>query len=341
MACYEATAVAHSNIAFLKYWGNRNPRLRLPMNASLSMNLSEAKTVTTVLFDPEADEDRIVLDGETRYGAARSRVTGHLDLVRRRAGLDLYAIVRSTNTFPMGTGVASSASAFAALTLAAATAARLDLTPRELSALARRGSGSAARSVPGGFVEWSAADTDEGSFAGSIAPPEHWDLRDVIAVVSRRPKELGSTEGHAAAIASPFFEARLDEVKRRLPVVRRAIMRRDLQTLGPAIEAEAMSLHAVAMTGRPSVVYWSPETVRLLRQVATWRRQGSRVYFTLDAGPNVHLICEGDEADELEQELLDLSYVEETLHNRPAGPARIIDPAEGRAELGFHRSATS
>ena len=184
-------------------------------------------------------------------------------------------------------------------------------------------------------MEWSAADTDEGSFAVSIAPPEHWDLRDLVAVVSRRPKKLGSSEGHDAAVASPFFEPRLADVRRRLPVVRRAIMGRDLSTLGPAIEAEALSLHAVAMTGRPPALYWSPDTVRLLHQVTAWRSEGLVVFFTLDAGPNVHLICEGEAATQLEATLGDLDYVETILHSRPAGPARVVNRPDNLTPSGF------
>ncbi len=326
-----ATARAHANIAFIKYWGNRSAERRLPQNDSLSMNLSAAFTTTTVSFDPDLRDDRVVIDGETRFGPARDRVVQHLGRIRGRAGVDTRARVESTNTFPLGTGIASSASGFAALTLAGAAAIGLDRTPRELSTLARLGSGSAARSVPGGFVEWHAADTDEGSYAESIAPPEHWDLRDLVAVVSRQPKQTGSTEGHAAAALSSYYASRLLELRRRIPTVRKALLARDMDTLGPEAEAEAISLHVVAMTGRPPIIYWQPETVALLHQVHAWRAAGIPVYFTLDAGPNVHLLCEGHAAAELEAELAGLDYVEAVLHNRPAGPARLIEPADGAA----------
>jgi diphosphomevalonate decarboxylase len=229
----------------------------------------------------------------------------------------------------MATGIASSASAYAALTLAAAAAAELSLTERELSALARLGSGSAARSVPGGFVEWHAADTDEGSYAESIAPPEHWDLRDLVAVVSRDPKPMSSTAGHAAAVGSPYYASRLLELPARTRLVKRAVLERDLAALGPAVEADAISLHVVAMTGRPPVLYWQPATVALLHQIRGWRSEGLAAYFTLDAGPNVHVLCEAPAAAEVEAALNSLDYVKSVLHNRPAGPATLLPPGRG------------
>lgn len=319
-----ATAVACANIAFVKYWGNLSPDLRLPFNSSLSMNLSAATTTTTVRFDPGLASDHVVIDGEARAGAPRDRVAHHLDLVRARAGIGTHAAVESSNSFPMGTGIASSASAFAALSLAATTAAGLSLPEPELSALARRGSGSAARSVPPGFVEWHAAGDHAASFAASFAPPEHWDLRDIVAVVSRDHKRTGSTDGHGAALASPFFAARIAGLQAEVPRVRQAILDRDMAVLGPAIEAEALALHAIALTGRPALLYWAPATVALLHQVHAWRDAGLPVWFTLDAGPNVHLICDGAAAGDVEGCLRQLDYVESWLHNHAGGAARLV-----------------
>lgn len=321
----EATAIAHSNIAFVKYWGNLVPALRLPYNDSLSMNLSAAHSTTTVRFEPGLHSDHLTIDGESHIGPALSRVSQQLDLVRALAGVESRAQVSSTNSFPMGTGIASSASAFAALSLAACAAAGLALDERALSALARRGSGSASRSVPAGFVHWRAAAEDAASFAESIAPPEHWDLRDIVAIVSRRHKQLGSTGGHDAAAASPFFAARIERIQADFEAIHSALMERDMARFGPLIESEAVALHAIALTGNPPAWYWAPETLALLHQVHSWRDEGLPVWFTLDAGPNVHLICEGAHADELEAALQRLDYVTSILHNRAAGPAHLVE----------------
>jgi diphosphomevalonate decarboxylase len=224
----------------------------------------------------------------------------------------------------MGTGIASSASGFAALTVAAAAAAGLELEEAALSALARRGSGSAARSIPGGYVEWLAGSDDATSYAASIAPPEHWALRDLVAVVSRAPKAVGSSDGHAAALASPLFGARVAHAPAALAGTRTAVLARDIDTLGPLIEAEALSLHAVAMTGAPSLLYWLPGTVALLHAVRAWRADGLPVYFTLDAGPNVHILCPQAAAAELRALLAGRPEVAEVLDNTPGGAARLV-----------------
>ncbi|MCB0215486.1 MAG: diphosphomevalonate decarboxylase [Caldilineae bacterium] len=322
----EASALAHSNIAFVKYWGNLVGDLRLPYNDSLSMNLSAAHTTTTVSFDPALASDHLSIDGNAHIGPALARVSRQLDLVRERAGIQTRASVASANSFPMGTGIASSASAFAALTLAACAAAGLSPSERELSCLARRGSGSAARSIPGGFVTWRAAAEDAESYAETVAPAEHWDLRDIVAIVSRQHKQLGSTGGHDAATRSPFFAARIAHSPDDYQAIHQALMDRDMARFGPAVEREAIALHAIAMTGDPPALYWSPETLALLHQVRAWRDAGLPVWFTLDAGPNVHLLCEARHADQLETELRRLDMVETYLHNRAAGPARLIQP---------------
>ncbi len=322
-----ATASAPSNIAFLKYWGNVNEGLRLPYNPSLSMNLDAATTTTTVRFDPGLNVDSLSIDDEARRGAALTRVGQHLDHIRARADISHRAHVRSHNTFPMGTGIASSASAFAALTVAATAAAGLPLDEKVQSAIARRGSGSAARSVPDGFVAWRAAARSEDSFAESIHPPDHWDLRDLVAVVSHAHKEVGSGGGHALAAASPFFAARQRHLLGRYLAMRDALAARDLAALGPLIEAEALELHAIAMTSRPPVLYWDGATVALLNATRRWRDEGLAVYFTLDAGPNVHLLCEAHDADDLERALQARGDVERVLHNRPAYGARLVAPS--------------
>ncbi len=320
-----ATAEAPANIAFVKYWGNRDPELRLPLNSSLSMALSAATTRTTVAFVGHQETDVLILNGQPAAPAALQRVKRQLDWVREQAGLQQPALVVSENRFPTGAGIASSASGFAALALASSAAAGLDLDERTLTVLARRGSGSAARSIPGGFVEWLAADRDADSYARCIAPAEHWPLCDVVAIVSQKHKAVGSTDGHQAALASPYLAARLAEVEARLSRVRRAILERDLPALGPELEAEAISLHFVAMTGQPPLLYWRPATVALLLQVRAWREAGLPVYFTLDAGPNVHLICEAQDAPQVARLLGELPYVTSLLVNDPAGPARLAD----------------
>ncbi len=324
MPTQKATSCANSNIAFIKYWGNRDDALRLPLNNSISMNLDGATTTTTVAFDAAWNDDEIVIGDAPANPAQRARVIAHLDRVRARARIETRARVHSRNNFPMGAGIASSASAFAALTLAATRATGLDLSERELAILARQGSGSAARSIPGGFVEWHAGTDDASSFAESLAPPEHWDLRDVIAIVSVAEKKIGSTEGHRAASSSHFLAARLGALPARLARVRRAIRARDLESLGLAIEEDAVELHLIAMTSRPPIFYWSPGMVRVIDAARAWRADGLAVYFTLDAGPNVHLICESKDASQVAARAREIADVRQVIVNAPGGAARLV-----------------
>lgn len=319
-----ATARSYSNIAFIKYWGNRDARLRLPANGSLSMNLDGVETVTTVRFDGEAAVDRLRLNGEEHFGPALERVSRHLDLLRALAGVDDHASVVSQNNFPTGAGIASSASAFSALTVAAAAALALELTERQLTTLARQGSGSASRSVPAGFVEWHAANTDDASYAESIAPPEHWDLVDLVAIVSREHKAVGSTGGHALASTSPLQAARVEDTRRRLDRCRRAILERDFAVFADIVEQDALMMHGVMMTSEPPLIYWLPATMRLIHAVQGWRAAGTPVCFTIDAGANVHVITTGEHAAAVSARLRDVRDVMDVLSATPGGPAHLL-----------------
>ncbi len=323
----KATAQAGSNIAFVKYWGNLDDELRIPMNNSLSMTLDAAFTTTTVTFSDDYAKDNLILNDAPAGEAAAARTARHLDHLRRLAGSNRKARIVSRNSFPTGAGIASSASGFAALTVAAAAALGLDLDRPALSRLARLGSGSACRSIDGGFVEWQQGGTHASSFAAPIAGPDHWELVDIVAIVATGHKAVGSTGGHTLAQTSPFFQARLGVLQTTLPQVRQALLARSLPRLGELIEAEAISLHVAAMTSRPSVLYWQDGTMGVLQGLRRWREEGSEAvgYFTLDAGPNVHIITEPPHVEPLLERLRTLPAVKETIVCRPGGDAHLLD----------------
>lgn len=318
-----ATAQAHPNIALIKYWGNRDNSLRLPMNGSISMNLDGLATRTTVSFQPSLALDEFVLNGREMTGHALERVSAMLDLVRAKAGFRMRAEVVSENNFPTGAGIASSASAFAALALAASKAAGMELHEVELSRLARRGSGSACRSIPGGFVEWQPGTGDEDSFAFSIAAAEHWTLADCVAVVSAGHKTTGSTEGHALAETSPLQEARVTDTPRRLDICRQAILHRDFESLAEITECDSNLMHAVMMTSRPALFYWEPATLSIMDTVRAWRKGGLPAAYTIDAGPNVHVLCPQERVVEVREKLSGLQGVSSVLTTGVGGPARV------------------
>lgn len=323
----KASARAHSNIAFIKYWGNVDDALRLPANPSMSMNLAGVYTETTVLWDDTLRSDSLVLNGRESFGPALERVSKHLDFVRNHAHISSYASIVSVNNFPMGAGIASSASSFAALTVAAVGALSLDLSERELTTIARLGSGSASRSVPTGFVEWYAGVTHEDSYAQSIAAPDHWDLVDVIAIVSGEHKAVGSTRGHHSANTSDLQEARVGGARERLAVCRNAVLERDFTAFAEVVEHDSNLMHAVMMTSRPPLFYWLPATLSVMNQVRRWRADGLRVCYTLDAGPNVHCICVKEDAELVSEGLRNLSGIVDVRQAAPGSGASIIPSA--------------
>jgi diphosphomevalonate decarboxylase len=319
-----ATALANPNIALIKYWGNRNNDLRLPANGNISMNLDGLFTRTTVTFSASFGTDSLRIGDEVVTSPGLERVSTFLDLVRHMAGINERAEVVSENNFPIGTGIASSASAFAALALAASKAAGITLTKQELSRLARRGSGSASRSIPGGFVEWYMGETEPDSYAKSIAPPEHWDLVDCVAIVSTGHKKTGSAEGHPLAPTSPLQAARVADAYRRLDICRRAIMERDFESLAAIAELDSDMMHAVMMTSNPGLFYWKPASIAVMESVREWRKDGMQVLYTVDAGPNVHVICPREQAEGVERSLRELPGVSDVLVAGVGGPVRIV-----------------
>jgi diphosphomevalonate decarboxylase len=328
MSAQTVTAQSSPNIAFIKYWGNRDNTLRLPSNGSLSMNLDGLYTRTTVSFQPSLPYDELVINGHETMGKGLDRISYLLDIIRGMTNLTERAEVISENNFPSGAGIASSASAFAALALAGSKAAGLKLGEQELSRLARRGSGSAARSIPGGFVEWQAGTGDADSFAFSIAPPDHWELVDCIAIVTAAHKKTGSTEGHSIAGTSPLQAARVADAPRRLEICRTAILNRDFNAFASIVELDSDMMHAVMMTSTPSLHYWKPETMRVMSAVLQWSNEGIQVCYTIDAGANVHVLCPETEAHTIDKRLREIEGVRDVLVARVGGPARVVENQE-------------
>lgn len=320
----EITVRSPANIAFIKFWGKKDPKLNIPFNDSISMNLSGCTTETTVKFDGSLKEDIISVDGNEVAGLGKDRVILILDEVRKAAKVKLNARVTSKNSFPSDAGIASSASGFSALTLAASKAAGLSLDQKQLSVLARRGSGSACRSIPDGFTYWKKGRDNDSSYAFSIAPPEFWDIRDLVVVVSKEKKKAGSTEGHSVATTSPYFEYRLKKLPERIKVLKGAILKKDFDTFGKTLEEEAVDLHVMAMTSRPPIFYWNAGTMDVMHKVMELRVRGIKCFFTIDAGPNVHVICLGKDENRIKKELGRIKEVLFIIPNKAARGARII-----------------
>lgn len=323
MTTSSATAIAHPNIAFIKYWGNRDNDLRLPMNGSISMNLENLSTRTRVIFDSSFPTDIFDLNGKRQAGLSLDRVVKHLNFIRGLRGVAVHAHISSENNFPTGAGIASSASAFAALTLAAVASLGLEIPEANLSRLARRGSGSACRSIPAGFTEWRKGRSDVDSFAVTVAAPDYWQLADCIAIVEEDQKKVSSTAGHATAGSSPLQAARVADCDRRLDLCRNAIQKKDFLPLAEIIELDSNMMHAVMMTSSPPLFYWLPATLEIMSAVQAWRKTGIPAAYTLDAGANVHVICEADKAEVVSRRLSTIPGVHQVITSPVGGAAKL------------------
>jgi len=323
---YSVTAKAHPNIAFIKYWGNQDESLRLPSNGSISMNLAGLTTTTTAAINLKINSDRLELNGSTQTGPALRRIQQYLDLIRKIYKRDGFLEIKSVNDFPMSAGVASSASAFAALSTAVAHLYGLHLQENELSTIARLGSGSACRSIPPGFCEWKTGSNHAESFATTIAPEHHWHLWDCIAVVESKPKEVSSTRGHSKADSSPLQQARIKNTPHRLDICRNAIIRKDFGALAEIIELDSNIMHAVMMTSKPPIIYWQPTSLLIMQEVKKMRQKGVAAAYTLDAGSNVHVICTEQSHKKVEDILQGIPGVVEILKSPPGSGASLIHP---------------
>jgi len=323
-----ATAIAGANIALVKYWGKRDLALNLPDVGSISITLDALQTRTTVVFDEHLEADELRLNGRLATPAAMGRAGAFLDIVRAQARISDRARIISNNNFPTGSGLASSASGFAALGLAASRAAGLVLNERELSILSRRGAGSAARSIFGGFVRWHKGTRPDGadSFAEPICGIDELPLEVHVAVVERGEKPVSSTVGMLdSAAGSCFYPAWVAEQAKDLSAMRAAIAIRDFAHMATIAERSCLKMHAVMLAGQPPLLYWKAETVKLIHAVRALRAAGHPVFFTIDAGPQVKVVCAPEGRRAVIDMLENSAGVVETISSGLGQGARLVD----------------
>ncbi len=319
-----ATAIAHPNIALIKYWGKRDDRDNLPAVGSLSITLDAMRARTSVAFDPGLRTDTVLLNGVEDAETTR-RVSECLDRLRQRAGHACGARVDSDNDFPTGAGLASSAAGFAALVTAAAAALGLGSSPGELADVARIGSGSAPRSLFGGFALL--RNTPEGRVSCEpLLAPAEWPLRVVVAITEAARKPVGSRDGMALSReTSPYYAEWVRSHEADLGRGVRMVRERDFAGLAEIAEHSCLKMHAVMMTTRPPLLYWTPATVACIRKVAELRRAGTPVFFTVDAGPQVKAICLPEAAAEVTAALGAIGGVDRIIECGLGAGARVTD----------------
>jgi len=325
-----------ANIAFIKYWGRANHETYIPRNNSISMTMSGCVTTTTVeVGDFEEDDIQVKFYGKEYVALQKDSIKAknifsQVNRIRDLAGSTKKVRIMAENNFPADAGIASSASSFSALTAALLLAFDLKEKFDDKKEFSRQvrlcGSGSAIRSVYDGFVEFLAGDDHDSSYAVQLADKNHWDLVDIVAVVDPEKKPMSSSRGHLLADTSPYYETRLKEMQPRLNGLRDAIANKDFEALGQYIEAESTSLHIVMMTQNPPAYYWGPGSMRIMQDLMKWRKEENlHGYFTLDAGPNVHVICQRKDAKEIERRLNENEFVKWTIYNEPCDGTKVID----------------
>ncbi len=326
----KATAIANSNIALVKYWGKRNEKLILPQNSSISITLGDLNTITTVDFDKKYKQDVCFLNNKKlKDGKELKQIVKHLNLIRKISGIKHKAKMASKNNFPTAAGLASSASGFAALSLAASKAAGLNSNLTELSILSRMGSGSATRSCMGGFVEWKRGTKKDGtdSKAQQIVPPGHWpQFRIITTIVSTTKKKISSRVGMQQTVkTSPLYSLWLKTIEKDLKNVKRGILKKNLTLVGRTAEQNCLKMHATMMTTNPPIIYWEPETIKIIKSILDWRNAGLEAYFTIDAGPQVKVICLEKDVPGLKKRLKKIKGIKKIIDCKPGGDPKIIN----------------
>lgn len=324
----KSTAIANANIALVKYWGKRNKELILPYNSSISMTCDGLFTITTVEFSDKYEKDIIIINDEELQKDEKD-ILGHLERIRKMAGIEEKVKVVSKSNFPVAAGLASSASGLAALTLAATKAAGLDLKQKDLSILARQGSGSACRSIYGGFVEWLKGEKEDGSdsYAKQLVDENYWpEFRMIVTILSEEKKKIGSRSGMAQTVKTcPYYQGWLKTVEEDLRIIKEGILEKNFTKVGLQAEYNCLKMHALMITTRPPIIYWRSTTMEIIQHVINWRQEGLECYFTIDAGPNVKVLCLQKDEKEINKRLLGLEGTIKTIITKPGDDAKIID----------------
>lgn len=322
-----------SNIALIKYWGMSDTKRTLPANRSLSMTLSRCVSLCTLETLGDSSPDEIYWRGEdgTLEPADPIMRLGIEDHVRRlRQCSDFWQPLRiaTTNTFPTSAGITSSASGFSALAFAFASLFGQLPSTDPLSGLARlSGSGSAARSVLGGFVTWPGDADDPHSPARQLAAASHWPLHDIIVVVDGSAKATSSRIGHQRALSSPFYQRRQQLLVERFRNLQHAILARDFARVADIVECEAIELHLIAMSSVPPLFYWQPATLSVFYRVQQLRRDGLDACTTFDAGPNAHVLCTPEHYPQVLAAIRELDGVQQIIQDRIGEGPQVLTQA--------------
>lgn len=296
-------AKANANIALIKYWGKENEELIIPNTSSLSLSLDALYTETKVSFI-DSKKDKFYLNGQEQGEDELKKISKYIDLFRNLAKSDKRVLVESYNHVPTAAGLASSASAYAALATALNALFETKLSQKDLSIMARRGSGSASRSIYGGIVEWEKGHDNESSFAKKIDNPG-LDMAMIIVLVNKNKKSISSRQAMKTTMASsPLYESYIKHSKKDLEAIKEALKNKDFKKIGEITEHNAMQMHATIISSNPPIIYFEEDSIKAINKVRELRTKGIPAYFTMDAGPNVKILIQKADTDKVMEDLL-------------------------------------
>ena len=301
-------AKADANIALIKYWGKEDEELIIPNNNSLSMTLENLYTETIVNFS-DSDKDLFYLDNNLQDEKETAKISKYIDIFRKLASSDKRVEIHSFNHVPTAAGLASSASGFAALSAALNSLFELNYEKENLTKLARLGSGSASRSIYGGFVEWIKGEDHETSFAKKIDDGD-FDIAMIILVLNEEKKDISSRKAMKQTVeTSPLYHSFVESSKKDIIAIKKAIKDRDIDEIGKIAEHNAMKMHATMLGSNPPIIYFKEKSIQAINKVKELRKMGLSVYYTMDAGPNVKLIVRKTEVDKIIKELKEFDNI--------------------------------
>lgn len=314
---------SNTNIALVKYWGKKNKELKTPLNNSISMTLDSLYTITSI---EESENDIFIINGKEDKN---NRTKKYLDLLRNKFNKKDSLKIITENNFPTAAGIASSASGFSALAFGLDKYWNLNLDKKELSILSRIGSGSASRSIYGGFSEWEKGNNDDGSdsFAFQIVDENYWkDIRMIIVIVEDNKKDKSSSDGMDETVnTSPFYPAWLSSVENDLINLRKAIIEKDIEKLGKTVEHNCLKMHSTMITTIPSIIYWKPATLEIIEKINEIRKNNYQCYYTMDAGPNVKVLCEEKDLNIIKKQLEEMKCVKKIIVSKCGSEPILID----------------
>jgi len=326
----KASSISPINIALIKYWGKRDQDLILPYNSSISMTVDNLYTHTTVDFDNKYINDIFILnDREIKRDSEEYKkyIGRFLSIIRKKYDINLKVKIVSKNNFPTSAGLASSASGFSALSTAINNALSLDLNRKELSILSRQGSGSSTRSICDGFVEWKKGEKEDGSDSYAEQIIDDWpDFRIVICITAEKEKTIKSRTGMAQSVStSPLYSGWLLSVDEDIRIMRKGIKERNFSVVGKIAEENCLKMHAVMMTTKPSIIYWNDVTINIIQSVINWREKGLESYFTIDAGPQVKILCSENNVEKIVENCKKIEGIKNIIIAKPGKGSKIVN----------------